>query len=259
MEEEINERRIVEEKLKTREEELKLSLEKEKELGELKTRFVSMASHEFRTPLATTILSSAALILRYEDSSQQDKRLKHVERIKSAVTNLTGILNDFLSLSKLEEGMIDLQLEYISLKSMCDEIAQEVEGILKKGQSIVHNIQELDKELLTDKRILKNILFNLVSNAIKYSKESDVIECFMSFEEDYFSLEIKDTGIGIPIEDQKHMFERFFRAGNVTNIQGTGLGLNIVKRYVDLLNGTVSFKSKFGEGTSFYINLPYLH
>jgi PAS domain S-box-containing protein len=254
---EINERRIVEEKLKTREEELKLSLEKEKELGELKTRFVSMASHEFRTPLAT-ILSSAALILRYEDSEQQDKRLRHVERIKSAVTNLTGILNDFLSLSKLEEGKIDLQLEYISLESMCDEITQEVEGILKEGQSIVHNIQELDKELLTDKRILKNILFNLVSNAIKYSKERDVIECFMSFEKDHFFLEIKDNGIGIPIEDQKHMFERFFRAGNVTNIQGTGLGLNIVKRYVDLLNGKVSFKSSFGEGTSFYIKLPYL-
>jgi len=256
LEEEINERKSIEAKLMIREEELKLSLEKEKELGELKSRFVSMASHEFRTPLAT-ILSSAALISRYEEKDHQSKRVKHVERIKSAVNNLTGILNDFLSISKLEEGKIDVNYGEVNLESLFDLIKQEVEGIMKQNQVIEVNIADQRSPVVSDERIIKNILFNLISNAIKYSHESGHIECNIKFIEDDLEIEIKDQGIGIPLEDQKHMFERFFRAGNVTNIQGTGLGLNIVKRYVDILGGSIRFTSIFGEGSSFFVKLPY--
>ena len=256
LEEEISERKSVESKLKDREGELQLSLEKEKELGELKSRFVSMASHEFRTPLAT-ILSSAALINRYEEKDHQPKREKHVERIKSAVNNLTGILNDFLSISKLEEGKIEVAYENTNIETLCNLVVQEVEGIMKNGQSIQISFNTDQREVPTDERIVKNILFNLISNAIKYSHDNDLIECKITFNENDFEIEIKDKGIGIPYEDQKHMFERFFRAGNVTNIQGTGLGLNIVKRYVDMLNGTIRFNSIFGEGSSFFVKLPY--
>ncbi|MBT8190767.1 MAG: PAS domain-containing sensor histidine kinase [Saprospiraceae bacterium] len=256
LEEEINERKSIEAKLMIREEELKLSLEKEKELGELKSRFVSMASHEFRTPLAT-ILSSAALISRYEEHNHQPKRVKHVERIKSAVNNLTGILNDFLSISKLEEGKIDVKYDKVNLESLIELIKQEVEGIMKPGQAITVNFINTLRPVISDERIIKNILFNLVSNSIKYSYESGLIECNIKFLEEELEIEIKDKGIGIPLEDQKHMFERFFRAGNVTNIQGTGLGLNIVKRYVDILGGSIRFTSIFGEGSSFFVKLPY--
>lgn len=256
LEEEINERKSIESKLMMREEELKLSLEKEKELGELKSRFVSMASHEFRTPLAT-ILSSAALISRYEEHIHQPKRVKHIERIKSAVNNLTGILNDFLSISKLEEGKIDINYDEVNLESLIELIKQEVEGIMKSGQVIDVNIISALKPVYSDERIIKNILFNLISNAIKYSHNSGIIECNINFLGDDLEIEIKDQGIGIPYEDQKHMFERFFRAGNVTNIQGTGLGLNIVKRYVEILGGTIRFTSIFGEGSSFFVKLPY--
>ena len=256
LEEEISERRSVEATLKVREEELKLSLEKEKELGELKSRFVSMASHEFRTPLAT-ILSSAALISRYQDETAQPKRIKHIDRIKSAVNNLTGILNDFLSISKLEEGKINVSLNQVNLEELCNLISQEVDGILKSGQRIELNFNNEMRNVYTDDRVLKNILFNLVSNAIKYSNEDDLIQCNIKINKEQFTIEVKDEGIGIPLEDQKHMFERFFRAGNVTNIQGTGLGLNIVKRYVEILNGSIRFSSKFGEGSSFFVTLPY--
>lgn len=257
LEEEISERLIVEEKLRVQEDELRLSLSKEKELSELKSRFVSMASHEFRTPLAT-ILSSAAIISRYENKSQQNKRIKHIERIKSSVSNLTGILNDFLSISKLEEGKVEINYAPVSIAKVCEEVEGEVQGILKKGQYITHECADTEKAILTDKRILKNILFNLLSNAIKYSFEGSQITCRIYFFEEGYQIEVQDEGIGIPAEDQKHMFERFFRAANVTNIQGTGLGLNIVKTYVKLLEGSITFESTYGEGTSFFVKLPYI-
>ncbi len=256
LEDEIQERTAIEAKLISQEEELRISLLKEKELGELKSRFVSMASHEFRTPLAT-ILSSAALIKRYINSEQQDRREKHVDRIKSAVANLTGILNDFLSISKLEEGKVDLKISEFYMEEVIEEVSNDVEGLLKNEQIIVAHYYGNKQILKTDKRIIKNILFNLVSNAIKYSNEKSTIECNIQYNAEEFEIEIKDYGIGIPEEDQKHMFQRFFRAGNVINIQGTGLGLIIVKRYLDILNGKIRFISKYGIGTSFFVSLPY--
>jgi len=230
------------------------SLEKEKELGELKSRFVSMASHEFRTPLST-ILSSASIISRYTGDNQQDKRVKHVDRIKSAVSNLTGILNDFLSISKLEEGVVTRNFESILLLPLLNEVNSEIEGLLKPGQSVHIKCQE-NIPLQTDRRILKNILFNLISNAIKYSKENTSIFCEVYRESGSIRIDIIDQGIGIPISEQKHLFTRFFRATNVENIQGTGLGLAIVAEYISLLGGTIKFNSVEGKGSTFSINIP---
>lgn len=252
---EIQERKTIEKALRVSEQEARKAYEKERELNQLKSRFVSMASHEFRTPLST-ILSSADLIEAYAKAEQQEKRLKHTRRIKSAVANLTGILNDFLSLSKLEEGKIDCHAVAFNLKEFCDEVLDEIQGLMKKGQYIQHNHHDFDREITLDKKLLKNILFNLLSNAIKYSNAGDRIDCLLDLEDNTLAFEIKDCGIGIPEDEQQHLFTRFFRARNVENIQGTGLGLNIVKRYVDILQGEVRFESRMGEGTTFRVTIP---
>lgn len=251
---EIEERHEAENRLLAQEIELKDALNKEKELNELKSRFVSMASHEFRTPL-TSILSSAAIIGKYPNEDQQPNREKHIGRIKSAVSNLTGILNDFLSLSRLEAGLIEVQLQELNLEHLCQEVIIATEGLRKGKQKIVHTAHGDDPHIIVDERILRNILFNLLSNAIKYSTED--IECQLHFEENIFTIKVIDHGIGIPIEDQKYLFTRFFRAGNVTNIQGTGLGLNIVRQYVDILNGEIDFESVHEVGTTFTVTIPY--
>lgn len=239
------------EDLKKAEQEILKSLEKEKELGELKSRFVSMASHEFRTPL-TTILSSANLILKYEAADQQDSREKHVSRIKSSVRNLTAILNDFLSLEKLESGIQKLERSDVNFDELVNELIDEI--TLKNKQQIKFELTKIG--IHTDRHILKNILINLLSNASKYSNEGDEIMISAEATKNQIAIAIKDCGIGIPASEQKNMFERFFRAGNVTNIQGTGLGLNIVKKYVTLLNGKISFESVEGQGSTFKLTLP---
>ncbi|HMP31031.1 MAG TPA: HAMP domain-containing sensor histidine kinase, partial [Saprospiraceae bacterium] len=255
LENEVTVRHEAEDKLKKSQEELQNALDKEKELGNLKTRFVSMASHEFRTPLAT-ILSSVSLISRYETTEQQEQRLKHVNRIKDSVSNLTGILNDFLSLSKLDEGKIETSFDKINLVELVKNVEEELLGILKSSQKIHFSFNTPNCNFISDSRILKNILFNLISNAIKYS-ENDIY-CRFEIKLSKCVICIKDTGIGIPEDDQKYLFDRFFRATNAVNIQGTGLGLNIVKRYIELLNGSISFKSTINEGTEFIVDLPKL-
>lgn len=242
-------------KLEQREKDLQVLLEKEQELGELKSRFVSMASHEFRTPLST-IVSSASLIGKYVHEEQNDKRLKHVNRIKSAVNNLTGILNDFLSLSKIEEGKIKPEFDDFNLHDLCALIIDELKGLFKKGQKIEQSFDDTQCTIHSDKRILKNILFNLISNAIKYSPEDSVIKCIATKENSIVHIQIIDEGIGIPAEEQKHLFQRFFRANNVENIQGTGLGLSIVKQYSEMLNINLSYVSIENEGTTFDLKIP---
>lgn len=250
---EIQERKSIEKALRKSEEETRIAYEKERELNQLKSRFVSMASHEFRTPLST-ILSSADLIEAYVETEQNAKRIKHTQRIKSAVANLTGILNDFLSLSKLEEGKINTSVTTFNLNSFCVEVLDEIQGLLKKGQTIKHNHHRWDVDLTLDRKLLKNIFFNLLSNAIKYSEKP--INCQIDVRDNCLHIKIIDQGIGIPEEEQQHLFTRFFRARNVENIQGTGLGLNIVKRYVEIMNGKVSFESRLGIGSTFYVEIP---
>jgi PAS domain S-box-containing protein len=256
LEEAVNGLLAANKKMTENEQLLTKALNKEKELNELKSRFVSMASHEFRTPLST-ILSSAALIGRYTQTEQNENRVKHIDKIKSAVSNLTGILNDFLSLSKIEEGKEVVVKEDVQVDDICRTVISEVEGLLDSNQNIEY--AESNAIIRTDPRILKNILFNLVSNAIKYSKGGtavSTIQILITKRTDATEFKIIDNGIGIPQYDQEHLFSRFFRASNVENIQGTGLGLNIVKRYVELLNGEINFSSKEGSGTTFNLTFP---
>jgi PAS domain S-box-containing protein len=240
---------------KKAEEEARKSLEKERELNELKTKFVSIASHEFRTPLST-VLSSASLINQYNDRGEKEKVDKHVQRIKSSVNHLTSILNDFLSLGKLEEGVIDINKESIPLKEFVDGVHEELSPVLKPGQTLDIAYETSLNEIYSDPRILRNILFNLISNASKYSDIDKEIVLKFEDVDNNFIFSIHDKGIGIPEEDQKHLFDRFFRASNAGNVQGTGLGLNIVRRYIELLEGTISFASEHGKGSIFTVTIP---
>jgi len=234
--------------------ELSEALEKEKELNELKSRFLSMASHEFRTPL-TTILSSASLIAEYPGGDQQEKRTKHVERIKSAVNNLNNILGDFLSLSKIEEGKVNADFKKFNLPALVDEMEKEIKGICKPGQQIVlqHSGEE---EVFLDPKLIRNVLINLVSNAIKFSEENKKIHLSTSADKSIVKIIVKDEGIGISKDDREHLFQRFFRGENASNIQGTGLGLNIVSKYVELMNGYIEVDTELEKGTTFTVSFP---
>lgn len=233
---------------------LTTALNREIELNEMKSRFVAMASHEFRTPL-TAMLSSVSLVEQYTQEGQEGNRKKHTKRIKESVKNLTAILNDFLSLEKLEQGKVDFEKDTINLFEFVDDILQEMNGILKKGQSINH-IHKGKKDTVQDKKILRNVLLNLLSNASKYSDENKEIHLYTEITNKFVSIKIIDNGMGIPEEEQKNLFEKFFRASNSAAIQGTGLGLNIVKQYVELMKGSIRFSSKINEGTTFIIELP---
>lgn len=234
--------------------ELNQALDKEKELGELKSRFVSMASHEFRTPLAT-IMTSLSLISKYGGQNDKANQNKHITKIKTSVNALTDILNDLLSVSRLEEGKVTAVHEPFNIKDFITEIISELRNITDNRQQVTH-IHKGDEQTIGDKKILKHILLNLITNAIKFSPNEKPVEVESFIKDGQIMINITDHGIGIPEEDQKHLFERFFRAHNATNIQGTGLGLNIVARYLDLLQGTIEFKSKVSEGTAFYIQIP---
>lgn len=243
----------LEREVQSQTEQLKKSLEKERELGQLKSRFVSMASHEFRTPLSS-ILSSASIIEMYLDREIYDKQYKHIQRIRSSVNNLTTILNDFLSLEKMESGKLTANLEEFDLHAFILDLIEEVSPMLKESQ---HLHYEHDGQVMvrSDPHLLKNIMLNLSSNAIKYSSKGK-ISIRSIHEGHHVKISVCDEGIGIPEQDQKYMFTLFFRATNASSIKGTGLGLHIVKRYLDLLGGAVRFTSEEGKGTCFYISLP---
>jgi len=240
------------EKLENNTHELEISLQKEIELGDLKTRFVSMASHEFRTPL-TAILSSATLIEKYQKETDQEKRLLHINRIKSSVSNLTEILEEFLSVGKLEDGKVELHLSNIQLNPFLENISTELGALRKTGQQIKIEFLGLPN-CHSDSSILSKILLNGLSNALKFSQK-DVILRLVSTKE-FIEINIIDEGVGINQEDQKHLFERFFRGGNVNVIQGTGLGLHLINRYLELLGGQVQITSELNKGTNLYLKIP---
>ena len=236
---------------KKAEEDLLVSLKKEKELSELKTRFVSMASHEFRTPLST-VLSSAYLIEKYTSVEDQPKREKHLRRIITSVNMLTDILNDFLSVGKIEEGKIQVRLTEFNIQDLLKTTIGEIRNTLKKQQKI-HYEHDGNAKVLLDASLLKHIIMNLISNASKFSSETSAIEIKTTGHENHVILSVKDHGIGISKEDQKHLMERFFRGTNASNIQGTGLGLHIVSKYAELINGKVECKSELEKGTEFIV------
>jgi two-component system sensor kinase FixL len=240
---------------KKAEEDMRVTLSREKELNELKSRFVTLASHEFKTPLSV-ILSSISLIEKYPETDQQDKRLKHILRIKSNVNNLKQILNDFLSLEKLEGGIVQNCPMETDLVHLAREAIQDLENAFKEDQRIELHTEGTPRPIPVDLQLLRNILINLLSNGIKYSAESSVVDCTLSYQLATVDIRIRDRGIGIPPEEQRHLFERFFRASNTIGISGTGLGLSIVKKYLDLMGGQIRLSSVPGEGSTFTLTLP---
>lgn len=227
-----------------------ISLEKEIELNQLKSRFVSMASHEFRTPLSSVQLS-ASLIEKYIEKPDFANVVKHTNRIRGSVKLLNDILNDFLSLEKLEAGRVIVNKNNINLVQLAEEVTEDMQLICKKNQHIVYQHTGDVGMFLLDAHLLKSSIINLVSNAIKYSGEDTFIEFTTEIKGNVCIVGVQDNGIGIPIEDQKNLFEPFFRAHNTGSIPGTGLGLNIVRRYVNLMDGLLEYKSALNEGAVF--------
>ncbi|MCS6928853.1 MAG: PAS domain-containing sensor histidine kinase [Saprospiraceae bacterium] len=231
--------------------ELAAALEAEREISELKSRFVSMASHEFRTPLST-VLSSAALIKTYAERGEWENIQRHVSRIQTAVNNLNTILTEFLSLGRLEEGKTTPQLTQTDLPALIQETIGEMTPLLRSGQRITYT-QEGNSWAYLDPSLFKHVLINLLSNASKYSPEGAVVRVQSSITPEKVRVHVLDEGMGIPASDQKHLFSRFFRATNAAHVQGTGLGLYIVKRYVELMGGSIGFRSEEGKGSEFWV------
>jgi PAS domain S-box-containing protein len=243
------------EQLEQRGRELAQALAAEQELGELKSRFVSMASHEFRTPL-TAVLSSAELIGQYAEGPPREKQLRHVQRIQSSVKHLNDILEEFLSVGRIEEGRIEARPARLDLATLLNETMADVQGLLKPGQRIERAMQ-CPAPMLLDPSLLRKILVNLLSNAIKYSGPDSVVQVRATCAGQQLTLSVQDHGVGISKEDQEHLFERFFRARNAATVPGTGLGLYIIAKYLELMRGTVALHSELGVGTTVTITIPY--
>ena len=239
---------------KQAEAEIRNALEREKELNELKSRFVSVASHEFRTPLAT-ILSSAQLIEHYSHKWDEEKKVTHLQRIQTAVRHMTDLLNDVLLINKAEVGKLEFNPTPISLNCFCKEIIEDLQ-ITTHDHTIVFTDNSKCDVINADQKLLRHILTNLLSNAIKYSPNKENIYFDLDGSESQVIFRFKDKGIGIPQMEQGGIFNSFNRASNVGTISGTGLGLSIVKRSVDLHSGHIELDSEVGLGTTFTIRLP---
>lgn len=242
--------------LETAKEHVSALFEKEKELNQLKTRFVSMASHEFRTPLSSIQLS-ASLINKYVEKKDAESVEKHTSKIKNAINNLTTILNDFLSLEKLEAGKVEVNQQSFDIFKLAEEIAEEMQLMTKQKQLIVYEHQGTTSQVFLDQNLLKNCIINLISNAIKYSGEDTMIQFNSIVNQNELIIDVKDNGIGIPATEMDNLFEPFFRAHNTGDIPGTGLGLNIVRRYVGLMNGTCTCTSEQNVGTTFRLHFKF--
>jgi len=244
--------------LQEKEAELQLARNREHELNGLKSRFLNMANHEFKTPLST-MLSSIELIEIYSEPTQRPNRERHFQRIKTAINQLTEVLNDFLTFAQLERGNINLEPRLTNLKALLRTCIEVLSDQLKEGQEINLSFLSEVEHLVTDPNLLQKIITNLVSNSSKYSERFSPISIEVALDEPHFLITVRDQGIGIPEEDQQYLFAPFFRAKNAENIQGVGLGLNIVRHYVDNLNGRIEFDSQLGKGAEFRVYLPCLN
>lgn len=245
----------LENKIEERTQQLEKALNKEKELSQLKTNFLSLVSHEFKTPLSA-ILTSSQLISKYPLGKDQKKRDKHINTIIDKVQFLNNIIDDFLSLEKLETGKVNYRYSHFKISKVINEVVYTANMLLKEGQRIKYPYNIDDLSVYQDEKIIQLIFSNLLFNAIKYSPEGALIELIIKQDKKLTTVTFKDDGIGIPIKDQKNIFERYFRAENVTGTQGTGIGLNIVKNHLENLGGSIFFESEEGKGSSFEITFP---
>jgi PAS domain S-box-containing protein len=245
----------LERKVEERTKELHVALSKEQELVKLKNQFISIASHEFRTPLSTITLA-AGFIRKYKDRITTKVVDEKVSSIEKQVNNMTYLLDDILIVGKAEAGKLPVHLKPIEISSFVENLSREVERALGSSHQIVIRESLRYREIVSDEKLLRNILTNLLTNAIKFSPGSDIVEVSIKTEMDDMDLIIRDYGIGIPEEDFQNIFEPFFRGANVRSIHGTGLGLAIIKKAVDLLQGSIDVKSVHGEGTVVHVRLP---
>jgi PAS domain S-box-containing protein len=240
---------------KRAEAELLVAVQREKELSEMKSKFVATASHEFRTPLAT-MLSSAELLEHYSESLGQEEKRNLLQTIQSSAKRMSEMIDDVLTLGRAESGVLKLNLGPTNLRELCGRVVSEFR-IAQGKQHVITLDDRFDRlEAMMDERLLRHILNNLLSNAVKYSPPGSEVTFSLERREEKAAIEIQDRGIGIPPEDQPRMFESFHRASNVENRPGTGLGLAIVKKAVELHGGEISLKSAVGSGTRFTVMLP---
>lgn len=243
------------EKRKEAENKIKESLRKERELNDLKTKFLSLVSHEFKTPLSG-ILTSSTLIGKYTNADQQEKREKHLKTINSKVKYLNNILDDFLSVERLETGKVNYKVSKFPLSKVINEVVYNSNMLLKEGQ-LINYPEGIDDIILNfDEKVLELVLTNLVNNAIKYSAENTVIDITVKKKGSILKISVKDEGIGIPKKEQKHIFNRYFRAENALLNQGTGIGLNIAQNHLENLEGDITFESQENKGSTFQITIP---
>jgi signal transduction histidine kinase len=227
-------------------------LEKEKKINEVRKQYLNIASHEFRTPLSI-ILSSAFILSKFEKAEEQEQREEQIKHIISAVNFLRDIINDFLTLSKVDEGQLKINRANFNSKELITETINDLSVILKKGQKISYK-HVGETNLFTDVNAFKHLLINILSNAIKFSPENVKIIVSSKFSDGEYIMSIKDHGFGISEEDQKMLFTPFFRGSNAKEVPGTGLGLNIVQYYLDKMNGKIKVKSKIDKGTTIEIS-----
>ena len=241
--------------LRTSEQKLKKSLIKEKELSQLKASFVTVASHQFRTPLA--VIQSNTELLGFlcdgEEKQYSEKFAKINNRITEAISKMTALMDDVLTLGKIDSGKVKYAPQKLDLVKLCEKLSEEFNSVQIDGRCISLVLEGEPYEVHLDANLLVHTLSNLISNAFKYSREKRNPELLVQFKSAELVLSVKDYGLGISQKEQLHLFEPFFRANNATKIQGTGLGLSIAKEYVEINKGTISARSKLGEGSCFEI------
>jgi PAS domain S-box-containing protein len=236
------------------EDELRVALAQEKELSELKSRFVSMVSHEYRTPLAV-ILASTDIMINYSDRLSDDRKTDHLLKIRDQIHRLVSLLEDVLTLGKAETVGLEFRPVSLNLESYCQIFIEEVQQATKAEERIVFIVKEPCGNVLADEKLLRQIIVNLLSNAVKYSPADSKVYFDLSCNGEQATFRIRDEGIGIPQEDQDRLFQSFHRAKNVGAISGTGLGLVIIQRAVEAHGGTISFESQEGVGTTFIVTI----
>ncbi len=236
------------------EEEVRSALARERELSELKSRFVAVASHEFRTPLAA-ILSSIELLDDYGTRLPDDERREIVGLIKSAVARMNGMVEQVLLTSRLEAGKFVFEPSALAVPQLLVQVAAELDQANPQAARVAMHCEGLDQPRRIDARLLRHILVNLLGNALKYSAPETPVTCSALADGDELCLSVSDRGIGIPAADLPRLFETFHRGGNVGNIQGTGMGLHIVRECVQLHRGTIAVESEPGQGTTFRVRL----
>jgi signal transduction histidine kinase len=249
----VNARDITERK---RLDEIWLALEREKELSELKTRFFSMASHEFRTPLSTALAAAQVLENSQQEWDNTEKRLRNLHRIQDSVRNMVQLLDDILTINRAETGKLAFNPKSLALEAYCRHFVEEMQLNAGNLHQLTFSCQGKSQHVCLDEKLLRSMLSNLLSNAIKYSPQGGNISLSLEFQSGNLIIKVQDQGIGILMEDQKQLFEPFHRGKNVKTISGTGLGLVVVKKCVDLHQGNISIGSEVGRGTTCVINIP---